>query len=105
VQKDVISGEPDHDSHTADGGAVTTTIGEFDKPSDEPLTITDNSEFKEPPTRSHILDVGDADTSEEEIDEPNDAPAQITSMPEEWLRLMMLFQCHLEHQKRGERLY
>jgi hypothetical protein len=55
-----------HDSPTADGGAVTTTIGEFDKPSDEPLTIA--SEFKEPPTRPHIIDVGDTDTSEEEID-------------------------------------
>jgi hypothetical protein len=32
VWKDVISGEPDHASPAADGGAVTTTIGEFDKP-------------------------------------------------------------------------
>jgi hypothetical protein len=45
VRKDVIPGEPDHDSPTADEGAVTTTFGEFDNPSDEPLTIT--SEFKE----------------------------------------------------------
>jgi hypothetical protein len=77
VRKDVIFGEPDHDSPTADEGAVTITIGEFDKPSDEPLTIT----------RSHIIDVGDADTSEEEIDELDNEPAQITTMPEEWFEV------------------
>ena len=44
ARKDVISGVPDHDSPTADGGTVTTTFGEVDKPSDEPLTIT--SEIK-----------------------------------------------------------
>ena len=85
ARKDVISGAPDHDSPTADEGAVTTTIGEVDKPSDEPLTIT--SEFKEPPTRPHIIDVGDADTSEEESDEPDNEPAQVTTMPEEWFEV------------------
>jgi hypothetical protein len=82
VWKDVISREPDHASPPADEGAVTTTIGEFDKPFDEPLTIT--SEFKEPPTKSHIIDVGDSDTSEEESDEPDNEPAQVTTIPEEW---------------------
>ena len=85
ARKDVISGEPDHDCPTADEGAVTTIIGEVDKPSDEPLTIT--SEFKEPPTRSRIIDVGDADTSEEETDELDNEPAQITTMPEEWFEV------------------
>jgi hypothetical protein len=85
ARKDMKSGEPDHNSPTADEGAITTTIGEFDKPSDEPLTIT--SEFKEPPTRSHIIDVGDSDTSEEEIDKPDNEPAQITSMPVEWFEV------------------
>jgi hypothetical protein len=41
-----------------------TTIGEVDKPSDEPPTVM--SKLKKPPTRPHIIDVGDADTSEEE---------------------------------------
>jgi hypothetical protein len=78
VQKDVNSGEPDHDSPEADERAFTTTIGEVDKPSDEPLTIT--SEFKKPPTRPHIFDVGDDDTSEEEeTDEPDYEPLTITS--------------------------
>jgi hypothetical protein len=79
VRKDVISGEPDHDYPTADEGAVTNTIGEFDKPSNEPLTIT----------RSHIIDVGDTDTdtSDEEIDERDTEPAQITTMPEEWFEV------------------
>jgi hypothetical protein len=77
VWKDVISGEPDHDSPTADEGAVTNTVGEFDKSSDELLTIT----------RSHIIDVGDADTSEEEIDELDNEPVHITTMPEEWFEV------------------
>jgi hypothetical protein len=49
VRKDVISREPDHDSPTADGDAATT-IGEFDKPSDE---------SKARSTRSHTIDGGD----------------------------------------------
>jgi hypothetical protein len=81
----VTSGEPDHDSPKADEGAVTTTIGEFDKPSEEPLTIM--REFKEPPTKPHIIDVGDADTSEEESDEPDNEPAQVTTMPGEWFEV------------------
>ena len=85
ARKDVISGDPDHDSPTADEGAATTNIGEVDIPSDELLTIT--SEFKKPPTRPHIIDVGDTDTSEEECDEPDNEPAQVTTMPEEWFEV------------------
>jgi hypothetical protein len=50
VWKDVTSGEPDHASPPADERAITTTTGEFDRPFNEPLTIT--REFKEPPTKS-----------------------------------------------------